>query len=235
MNVLGIETSGQTCSVAVVNEEKLLAEKSMKGPRIHSIRLIPLIQEVINDAGLEVGQLQGVAVSYGPGSFTGIRIGVATAKIIAQVLDIPVVGVPSLEVLAQPLMGSARLVCPLVTARKGEVYAALYDTSGDMPVIVFGPAALELDQLVGLVRSTRRPFLFVGEAARSCREFLRRQLGTVPDLAPEALHDPRGAVVAELGLHRLKDGKGSRAEELVPEYVRLSSAEANWLKRNQGE
>lgn len=233
MNVLGIETSGPVCSVGLVGRDGVLSEWTVRGSKIHSVRLLPLIEGLLDEAGLLMPDLAGVAVTAGPGSFTGLRIGLAVAKTLAQVLNIPVVGVPALEVLAYPLYG-AKLVWVLVPARRGEVYAALYDCSGGMgnyPEEIFPPASLETERLIEMVHANGQPVFFVGEAAEIYGELLRRELGDQARLCPSMLNYPRGAVVAGMGRKRLQYGRGLDALALVPEYLRPPAAELLWQKQ----
>ncbi|MBE0466552.1 MAG: tRNA (adenosine(37)-N6)-threonylcarbamoyltransferase complex dimerization subunit type 1 TsaB [Candidatus Desulforudis sp.] len=233
MNVLGIETSGPVCSVGLAGPEGVLAEWTVRGQKIHSVRVLPLIEGVLDEAGLLMPELAGVAVTSGPGSFTGLRIGLTVAKTLAQVLNIPVAGIPSLEALAYPLCGAGS-VWVLVPARKDEVYAALYDCRGEYPVEVFPPASLDVDRLLETVCKTKEPACFIGEAAEIYGDLLRRELGDRARLGPPALNYPRGAVVAGMGRRRLQDDRGLDALTLVPDYIRPPAAELVWQKKNRG-
>ncbi|MDA8096775.1 MAG: tRNA (adenosine(37)-N6)-threonylcarbamoyltransferase complex dimerization subunit type 1 TsaB [Desulforudis sp.] len=232
MLVFGIETSGPVCSVGLVDRDTVLAERTVWGQKIHSVRLIPLIDGVLRDAGKQPVNLEGIAVSSGPGSFTGLRIGLTTAKSLAHALDLPVVGVPSLDVLAYPVRETAGLVCAIVPARKGEVYAGVYGPGHPEPRCLHGPVALETGALVEMACRLDEPILFLGEAVSSCRELLEKELGTRARFSPVSLQ-PRGAVVAEMGRVRLVDGRGTTAFTLQPEYIRPPAAELVWQARNE--
>lgn len=234
MNVLGIDTSGPFCTVGLAGSDGVLAERSVRGQKIHSVRLLPLIEELLDDAGLLKGNLDGVAVSAGPGSFTGLRVGLTTARTLAQVLDIPVVGVSSLEVLVYPLCG-ARRVWALVPARRGEVYAALYDCGGGAPDNVFPPAALEIGRLLGIIKDAAEPQVFVGEGAELYDDLIRGELGERARFCTPAGNYPQGAVVAWVGREALREGRGREAFSLVPEYISPPAAELVWQQKAGGE
>ncbi|MEW6540529.1 MAG: tRNA (adenosine(37)-N6)-threonylcarbamoyltransferase complex dimerization subunit type 1 TsaB [Bacillota bacterium] len=233
MNVLGIDTSGPFCTAGLAGSDGVLAERSVRGRKIHSVRLLPLIEDLLADTGLLTENLDGVAVSAGPGSFTGLRIGLTTARTLAQVLGIPVVGVSSLEVLVYPLCGAGR-VWALVPARRGEVYAALYDCGGGAPDGVFPPAALEIGRLLAMIKDAAEPLVFVGEGAELYGGLIRKELGEKARFCSPAGHYPRGGVVAWLGREALREGRGREACALIPEYISLLER-PNWFgDRKQG-
>jgi len=235
VNVLGIDTSGPFCTAGLAGPEGVLAERSVRGRKIHSVRLLPLIEDLLADAGLLTENLDGVAVSAGPGSFTGLRIGLTTARTLAQVLDIPVVGVSSLEVLVSPLCGGgAGRVWALVPARRGEVWAALYDCGSGEPGGVFPPAALEIGRLLAMIKDAAEPLVFVGEGAELYGGLIRKELGEKARFCSPAGHYPRGAVVAWLGREALREGRGRGACALIPEYISPPAAELVWRQKAGG-
>lgn len=234
MLVLGIETTGPVLSVGLTDGRQPLAETSLYGTRIHSVRLLPAIKDLLAAAGRTCADLTGVAVSHGPGSFTGLRIGLTVAKTLAQVLSLPAAGVSSLDVLAYPLTRNGGAAMALAPARRGEVYAALYKGPGEEPVV--GPLNMDLAQLLtALAAIPEGPLLCVGEAAVLYADELREILGGRLRLVPPALNYPRGAVVAQLGAERLARGEAEDPLQLRPVYLRLSAAEMAWQARCRGE
>lgn len=221
MFVLGIEAATPVAAVAVVQDSKLLAESFVNNQRTHSINLLPMIKQVIEAAGLMPADLDGVAVSAGPGSFTGLRIGMTTAKTLAQVWSIPVVGVSTLDALAYPLANYRQLICPILNARRNEVYAAVYQ-DGEK---ISGPVAVSPDDLVRELSRRGREVFFVGDGVPVYREKLTLLMGAQAHFAPASLLLPRGAAVAELGLERLRQGQGVDPLILLPQYLRQSEAE----------
>jgi len=226
--VLGIETSGPVCSVGLVEGPRILGERSLTGARIHSIKLLPLISGLLDDLSLSRRDLGGIAVSVGPGSFTGLRIGLAVAKTLAQVLGIPVAGIGSLDVLAFPLVQHCRgAVCAMVPARKGEVYAAVY-AGQSRPSL--GPVNVDVNGLSRLLATTLGPVVCVGEAALLYAQELSAR-GLAVTLAPLSLQEPRGITVALMGQERLDSGDKDDPLTLTARYLRKSQAELMWQGR----
>lgn len=232
MFVLGIESATPVAGVAVVDDSKILAERMVNNQRTHSVNLLPMVKAVIEEAGLGPGDIQGVAVSTGPGSFTGLRIGMSTAKTLAQVWGVPIVGVGTLDALAFPLTGLKNLLCPILNARKNEVYAAIYDVSQNYLKVIFGPSAVKPEMLADVLRQHGREVTFLGDGVPVYGELLKNILGRVV-FAPGAAVLPRGAAVAELGALELKNGRGVDPLTLLPNYIRLSEAETRWVQKQQ--
>jgi len=233
MLVLGIEAATPVAAVAVVTEEKILAERMVNNRRTHSVNLLPMIKDTLADAGINKDQLTGIAVSSGPGSFTGLRIGMSTARTLAQVLQLPLVGVPTLDALAYPLSGHIGLVCPILNARKNEVYAALYHSASGRQECLVPAMAANIQDLVKLLGSYREQVTFIGDALAEYADILKEQMGDLACLAPTCVSYPRGAAVAELGLRLLQKGTASDFMTLLPYYARESEAELKWRERCQ--
>lgn len=234
MFVLGIESATPVAGVAVVHRGGVLAERLVNNKKTHSGHLLPMIKAVIEEAGLSPGDIGGVAVSSGPGSFTGIRIGMSTAKTLAQVWGVPVVGVSTLDALAHPLAGLASLVCPVLNARKNEVYTSVYDGLGGLLRNLTGPRALKPEELADLLaRWPERAVAFLGDGVGQYQGRLTELLGDRALFAPLAISLPRGSTVADLGLIKLMQGQGTGPLTLLPNYVRLSEAEVKWQQKQQ--
>lgn len=234
MFVLGIEAATPVAAVAVVRGEKVLAERMVNNQRTHSVNLLPMIKAVMEDAGVSRQDLGGIAVSSGPGSFTGLRIGMATAKTLAQVWGLPIVGISTLEALAYPLTGQEGLICPILNARRDEVYAAVYRTVAGKLERLEGPMAIRPEELARRLESRDLPVTLLGDGVPVYGEFFLKQLGGRVLLAPGSASWPRGAPVAELGYRRLVAGEGMDPLKLLPDYIRLSEAEVKWLQKQKG-
>ncbi|OPY58264.1 MAG: tRNA threonylcarbamoyladenosine biosynthesis protein TsaB [Pelotomaculum sp. PtaU1.Bin035] len=232
MYVLGIESATPVASVAVAGDEGILAERMVLNKRTHSVNLLPMIKAVLEDSEIDRHSLAGIAVSGGPGSFTGLRIGMSTAKALAQVWDLPVAGISTLETLAYPLAGHGSLVCPVLNARKNEVYTAVYNSAGPVPARLASPRAARVEELIKCLLSYEMPVTFLGDGVPVYATLIKSGLGQLALFAPQAASFPRGAAVAELGLKVFREGRGISPLRLQPEYIRPSEAEVVWLKKH---
>ncbi len=230
MNILGIETSTKTGSVAIVSEDGVIAQYSLNIEVTHSERLMSTIERVLKDTGLAVSDIGGFAIAIGPGSFTGLRIGLSTVKGLALATGNPVAAVPTLLALAWNLPFSGYPVCPLLDARKNEVYAALYRFEGKALVQVLPEAAIPLSSLSQQVDAMT---VFTGEGSRIYRTEIQRILGNRAVFAPHSAILPSGATVAEIGLDMIKSGKLAEPDSLTPLYIRRPEAEVAWEKREK--
>lgn len=239
MRILAIDTATAACTVAVTDGEAVRAELTLQVPRAHSTRLMPLIAQAVAESGLSKADLDGIAVGVGPGSFTGLRIGLATAKGLAFALGKPCLPVSTLKALAFGTGAQMGLVVPMLDAKRGQVFAAIYaagDRNPDTWVEVLPPSHLHVDQLAEQIREARtglrHTWQFVtccGDAAPLYTEGLG--LGEVARLAPAEAMLPRASATAAIGQRLLAAGGGIDPEELVAVYLRKSEAETLWESR----
>lgn len=222
MLVLGIETSTMQGGAALVGDDGLCSEYTLNVAATHSERLLPAIERMLGDAGVGLDALSGIAVSIGPGSFTGLRIGLSTVKGLAYATGLPVVGVPTLEALASSVAFAREPVCPVLDARKQEVYAGLFRCTRGIPLRVMEDTALAPEALCAKIR---RPTIFLGDGVAVYGELFRRLLGDRMLIAPPYSRGARPACVAELGRQRLLRGERDPIDTLVPRYLRPSEAE----------
>ena len=234
MYVLGIESATPTAAVAIACEAGILAERTVLNQRTHSVNLLPMIKATLNDAAIKGEQVTGVAVSSGPGSFTGLRIGMSIAKTLAQVWGVRVAAVSTLRGLAHQLVGHSRLICPILNARKNEVYAAVYESTGPVgrTELLISPIAVGINGLIDLLLGWKKPVTFLGDALPLYREQLAEGLNERAFFAPASIAYPRGAAIAELGLIALNEDGGVDPLELRPDYIRFSEAETLWRARS---
>ncbi len=222
MLVLGVETSTMQGGVALVSGDRLVSEYTLNVEATHSERLLPAIDRMLHDAGIGLDALGGIAVSIGPGSFTGLRIGLSTVKGLAYATGLPVVGVPTMEALAWTIPFVGQQVCPVLDARKQEVYAALFRFENGVLVRSMPETALAPELLCSKIR---RPTLFLGDGLEAYGELFRRRLGDRLLVPPLASRGARAACVAELGRQRLLRGERDATDSLAPCYLRPSEAE----------
>jgi tRNA threonylcarbamoyladenosine biosynthesis protein TsaB len=228
MYILGIETSTTTGSVAIISESSVIAQYSLNIEITHSERLMSTVDRVLKDTGIAIGEMDGYAVAIGPGSFTGLRIGLAAVKGLALVTGKPIAAVPTLQALAWNLPHAAHPVCPMLDARKKEVYAATYRFEGPVLVHVMAEAVLSLASLSERMSGTT---IFTGEASHLFRGEIQEIFGERALFAPHSAILPSASTVAELGLEMIKRGKQADPDSLTPMYIRRPEAEVAWEKK----
>lgn len=232
MNILGIETSTRTGSVAVMSENGVVAQYSLNIEVTHSERLMSTIDRVLRDTGTALAAIDGFAVAIGPGSFTGLRIGIATVKGLALATGKPVAAVPTLEAIAWNIPHAAYPVCPLLDARKNEVYAALYAWEGPALVTRIHEQVIALGRLPDQLRGRT---VFTGEAAYLYRAELERLFGENALFAPQSAVLPSAAAVAERGREMFRQDRSVDPDSLAPMYIRRPEAEVAWEKRMRSQ
>ncbi|MCI5730830.1 MAG: tRNA (adenosine(37)-N6)-threonylcarbamoyltransferase complex dimerization subunit type 1 TsaB [Eubacterium sp.] len=231
MKILGIDSSGLVATVAIQSNDILVGEYTIHNKKTHSQTLLPMIQDMLRMAEVPVEELDAIAVAAGPGSFTGLRIGAATAKGLGQALNIPLVAVPSLEGLAYNLAGADALVCPIMDARRNQAYYGIYDVSGEMPVVVAEQDAAPIDTVLQKVRETGREIIFVGDGVPVFANRIAEEEGLAYRLGADNVRYQKASSVAALGRKYMEQGKGVPAERFVPIYLRLSQAERERMEK----
>jgi len=225
MKVLGIDTSTMSGSIGLIQDEEVISEYLLNVSVTHSERLLDAIGFVLRNARCAVEDLDGLAVSLGPGSFTGVRIGVSTVKGLAYASRKPLVGVSTLDVLAFQVSPTPYLICPVIDARKGEVYTAFYRYLESTPKRQSEYQVIRPDVLIGMVKEQT---IFVGNGVKTFREVLQKSLESLATFPPVPFHLPHGASVARLGLKFLQKGDLLDLATFSPLYVRPSEAEIKW-------
>jgi tRNA threonylcarbamoyladenosine biosynthesis protein TsaB len=229
MIVLGIDTSTSFGNIGLVEGQNTLCEYSLNRKMSHSERVLKSIDRVLEDSGFSIGEVDGFAVCIGPGSFTGLRIGVSAVKGLAFATGKPVAGVSSLDALAQNVRYSPYLICPLLDARKGEVYTALYRNIGEEELVKLVPEMAI--KPVDLLKGIREKALFLGNGVDPYGSLIRRELGNMAHIADHPFNFVHGAVVAQLGRHQLERGQYLDLEGFIPQYLRKSEAELKWQEK----
>jgi tRNA threonylcarbamoyladenosine biosynthesis protein TsaB len=231
--LLAIDTTTRVCSVALGDHEKIWAEYQLNGKNTHSQRLMPLIVSLFRDSGIDKSRLEGVALTIGPGSFTGIRIGMATAKGLCQGLNIPAVGVMTLDALAEACTFFPGLICPILDARKNQVYTALYRGAAGDPEMLQPAAALSIDELGHKLAAYEDEVIFLGDAVESYGGALRQILGQRYREMPLPSRLNRAALVLQKGIKLWQEKGPVSPYALKPLYIRLPEAERRLQERKQ--
>jgi tRNA threonylcarbamoyladenosine biosynthesis protein TsaB len=227
MRLLAIETSGKTGEFAVLSGGEVLAEAAVDAAGRLVERGVGEIEAVLARAGVALGDLDAVAVSMGPGSFTGLRVGMAIAKGLCFHTDTALVGVPTLDAIAEAQGERAGFTVPVMDARRGEIYLGIYRADGPAVTRLSEYLALKPDAAVNRIRRecASSPVLLAGDAITAYKEILAAGLGSGVEFAPEEVWRVRAAVVGRIGLSLLSEGKVLDAAKAEPMYIRPSEAE----------
>jgi tRNA threonylcarbamoyladenosine biosynthesis protein TsaB len=222
MIILAVDTSTRCGAVGIARDGVPLAEISLQSQENHSARLLPAIDWLLNASHLTLKEVDGYGVVTGPGSFTGLRVGLATIKGLAWAEKKPVAELDSLTVLSRALCDAADLLVPMLDARKGRVYAAVYLGRAEGLEVLSPPADVDVGDLTA---SLNAPALFFGDGARSYGEEIRSGMGNRARFAPAWCDLPRGSVAAVLASESIRDGRTVDITSLEPKYLRRSEAE----------
>lgn len=233
MKYLTIDTTTKVSAVALAEDGHLVAEGFLHTAKTHSERIIPMLDQLFAAAAWTLKELDFIGVVRGPGSFTGIRIGIATAQGLAQVLNLPLLGILSLDALAWAGWGRKEDVVPILDARKNEWYTARYRwaTGKEKAECLNAPQALSTTEWLGHLKELNRSICFVGDAAWKARQDIEACLGEKAVILPDYESLPRGAYAAREVWERWQEiGSGECVE---PYYIRFSEAEVNWAKKER--
>lgn len=233
MKILGIDSSGLVATVALQSDDILVGEYTIHNQKTHSQTLLPMIHDMLELAGTGAEELDAIAVAAGPGSFTGLRIGAATAKGLGQALGIPLVAVPTLEGLAYNLAGADVLVCPMMDARRNQTYYGIYDVSGDLPRAVVSQEVAPIETVFEKIRKIGQEILFIGDGVPVFAQRLAEESGLSYRLGADSVRYQRASSVTALGRKYMEMGKAVPAKEFAPTYLRLSQAERERQKKEK--
>ncbi|MBP3040177.1 tRNA (adenosine(37)-N6)-threonylcarbamoyltransferase complex dimerization subunit type 1 TsaB [Bacillaceae bacterium Marseille-Q3522] len=229
MTILAIDTSNSPLGIALLKDNKVLGEYLTNVKKNHSIRVMPAIEKLMHDCEVTPEQLTKIVVAKGPGSYTGVRIGVTIAKTLAWTLQIPLVGISSLEVAASTGRYFHGFIVPFFDARRGQIYTGLYEfKKGDLHVIC-EDTLVQCEEWASFLTKKNRPILLVGNDLPLHRETFAKVLGEDVTYASVTELNPRPAELALLG----KEKPGEEIHSFVPNYIRLAEAEAKWLAANK--
>lgn len=231
MKLLAIDSSGLVASVAIVTEEAMLAEYTVNYKKTHSQTLLPMLDEIVKMVELDLSEVDAIAVTAGPGSFTGLRIGSATAKGLGLALGKPLVAVPTVDCLAYNLYGTEKLICPMMDARRDQIYTGLYEFRGNEFIVLLEQRAVSVDEMIEDINRTGRETIFLGDGFPIHKERLQEKLEVGYDYAPVHLNRQRAGSVGALGLIYYQRNRTENPCEHQPVYLRMSQAERERAER----
>lgn len=241
MKLLAIDSSGLTASVAVLESGLMSSEYTVTYKKTHSQTLLPMIDTVTAMLNLDLSEIDAIAIAKGPGSFTGLRIGSATAKGLAFVLKKPIIPVPTVDAIAYNLYGTSALICPLMDARRNQTYTGIYTFEQKENTMEFcilseqKAVSLEeiLEEVNKLAKKRNTEVIFLGDGVSVFKEQIVKQVTVPYSFAPEHVMRQRAGAVGVLAMAYYRQGIYEQAEEHAPEYLRLSQAERERKQREE--
>lgn len=235
MKIIGIDSSGLVASVAIAEDEILTAEYTMEHKKTHSATLMPMLSEIIKMSETDLKEIDAIAIAAGPGSFTGLRIGSATAKGLAYSLNIPIIPVPTLAALAYNIQFFDGIICPIMDARREQVYNGLYTFNDGEFTELKGQRALAVEELLCEIDNeySDKNIVFLGDGVPVYRSIIEERLKARHFYAPANISKQRAGSVAVLGKMYYNRGVKETAESHEPVYLRLSQAERERNEKNQ--
>lgn len=235
MRLVALDSSGLVASVAVIEDDILAAEYTIQYKKTHSQTLLPMLDEIRNMIELDFDKVDGIAVAAGPGSFTGLRIGSATAKGLSLAAGIPIVAVPTVEGLAYNLYGTDKIVCPIMDAKRNQVYTGIYEfvKDGDTYSLhsIKEQCAIAFDEIAFALNEIGREVIFLGDGVPVYRDRMKEVMQVSYSFAPAHMNRQRAASIGALGSIYYAQGKIQSGAEHSPEYLRLSQAERERKER----
>ena len=229
MRILAIDSSGLVATVAVVEEEneisKTIAEYTINYKKTHSQTLLPMLDEIVKMTDMNLDTIDAIAVAGGPGSFTGLRIGSATAKGLGLALKKPLIHIPTVDGLAYNLCYTDRIICPIMDARRNQVYTGIYQMDGDKLQVLEAQMAVGIDELAKKLCTYGKPVIFLGDGVPVFKPYIEEHIQVPHSYAPIHLSQQRAGALGALALQYYHEGKYESAAEHQPDYLRLSQAE----------
>lgn len=233
MKILALDTSAIVATAALIEDETMVAEFTINYKKTHSQTIMPMVENICQTAEISLDTIDYIAVASGPGSFTGLRIGAATAKGLAHGLDKPIVAVPTLDGLAMNILDSTRLICPIMDAKRGQVYTGIYRWGKGALEVVTAPMAISIEELLMRIREMGESVIFLGDGVPVHKEKIKSSLPEYMYIfAPAHLNMHRAGAIGVLAAQYVKEGKIQDYAEFSPIYLRKPQAEREYEERN---
>lgn len=233
MKILAFDSSGLVASVAILTEEQMIAEYTVNYKKTHSQTLLPMLDEVVKMTSLDFDEIDAIAVAAGPGSFTGLRIGSATAKGLGFALHKPIIAVPTLEGLAFNFYGSEDIICPMMDARRKQVYTGLYTFSDGKMTVLKDQIACPVEEIIQEACALGQKVIFLGDGVPVYQSVIEEKMEGPYAFAPAHLSRQRAGAVGMRAFDYIREGRTESAAEHAPVYLRKSQAERELLAKGK--
>ena len=231
MKILGIDTSTKFCNLGLIEDEDVLIEYTINGlKKKHSSILVPAIRNLLKTMGLKMEEINGIAISIGPGSFTGLRIGLCVAKGLCYARSLPLLGITTLDAMAFPLKEIPYLICPVLESKKDEIYDVLFRGGGSFHRVMDYKCE-DIQSLLVRLAPLKEKIIFLGDGIKKYRDTIREKIGKNALFVDSQLNLPVATSIAFLGLDKLKKGEEDVISTITPFYLRKSEAEIVWEKK----
>jgi tRNA threonylcarbamoyladenosine biosynthesis protein TsaB len=231
LKILGIDTSTKFCNLGLIENEDVLIEYTTNGlKKKHSSILVPAIKDLLKTIDLKMEEINGIAVSIGPGSFTGLRIGLCVAKGVCYARSLPLLGIPTLDAMAFPLKEIPCLICPVLESKKNEIYDVVF-RGGDSLHRVMDYKCEDIHSLLARLSSLKEKIIFLGDGVKKYRDNIKEKIGKDALFIDSQINLPIATNIAFLGLNKLKKEEEDDISTLSPFYLRKSQAEIIWEKK----
>jgi len=233
MKILAIDSSSLVATVAVIENDNMLAEYTVNYKKTHSQTLLPMLNEINKMIELDLKSIDAVAITSGPGSFTGLRIGSATAKGLGLALDCPLIAVPTVDGLAYNLYGTDKVICPMMDARRNQVYTGIYEFKKERLQIIEEQMAISIHEIIEKLNKRGREVIFLGDGVPVYKEVIVEKMKVPYHFAPAHMNRQRAGAVGALATQYFTAGKTVNADEFAPDYLRLSQAERELAEKEK--
>ncbi len=233
MKILAIDSSGMTATCALLDEEQIIAEYTVNYKKTHSQTLVPMLDEIKKMTELDLSTIDAIAVTSGPGSFTGLRIGGATVKGLAFALNIPVIPVPTVDAFSYNAYGVSNVICPMMDARNNQVYTGLYEFKNGEHQAILQQCATSIEEICQEINNIGREVLLMGDGAKAYKEEIKKLLNVPYSFAPVHIDHPSAGALGALALKYMNEGKTVDGNSFTLEYLRRPQAEREKLARGE--
>ncbi len=235
MKILAVDTSSIVASCALINENKLICEYTLNHKKTHSQKLMPIIKEILVASEILPNEIDVFAASIGPGSFTGLRIGIATINGLAHASNKPVVGVKTIDALAYNIPYFDGIIVPIMDARRNNVYTGIYKQEDNEFNILKEQTVMNIDKLIEILKERKEKIVFNGDGVITYKEKLIDELNVRAIFSPNNLNMPKASSVAEIAMIKAKSGETQSYYDLKPEYLRKSQAERQYDEKENNK